>query len=73
MMDLRQRPGHLGIVITHVSESEIRAELQVNDTVMAPNGFLHAATVTFPLGTQQITVEAPQPERFLSALAASGL
>lgn len=38
-------PGHLGIVITHASESEIRAELQVNDTVMAPNGFLHAGTV----------------------------
>lgn len=38
-------PGHLGIVITHVSESEIRAALQVKDTVMAPNGFLHAGTV----------------------------
>lgn len=38
-------PGHLGIVITHASESEIRAELPINDTVMAPNGFLHAGTV----------------------------
>ncbi len=38
-------PGHLGIVITYASEAEIRAELQVNDTVMAPNGFLHAGTV----------------------------
>ena len=35
--------------------------------------FLHAATVTFPLGAQQIKVEAPQPERFVRALAACGL
>ena len=35
--------------------------------------FLHAATVTFPVGAQQITVEAPLPERFLAALAACGL
>jgi 1,4-dihydroxy-2-naphthoyl-CoA hydrolase len=38
-------PGHLGIIITHVGESEIRAELPVNETLMAPNGFLHAGTV----------------------------
>ena len=38
-------PGHLGIVITHASESEIRGELKINESVMAPNGFLHAGTV----------------------------
>lgn len=38
-------PGHLGIVITHVDASEIRAELAVNETLMAPNGYLHAGTV----------------------------
>jgi 1,4-dihydroxy-2-naphthoyl-CoA hydrolase len=38
-------PGHLGIVITHVGESEIRAELAVHETLMAPNGYLHAGTV----------------------------
>jgi len=38
-------PGHLGIVITHVSESEIRGEVAINETLMAPNGFLHAGTV----------------------------
>ena len=38
-------PGHLGIVITHVSGSEVRAELAVNEWHMAPNGFLHAGTV----------------------------
>jgi uncharacterized protein (TIGR00369 family) len=38
-------PGHLGIVITHVSESDVSAELAVNETHMAPNGFLHAGTV----------------------------
>ncbi|MBL0218661.1 MAG: RluA family pseudouridine synthase [Myxococcales bacterium] len=35
--------------------------------------FLHAATVTFPIGAQQITVEAPLPDRFKAALAACGL
>lgn len=38
-------PGHLGIVITHASAAEIRAELAVHETLMAPNGFLHAGTV----------------------------
>jgi uncharacterized protein (TIGR00369 family) len=38
-------PGHLGIVITHVSASEVRSELAVNRLLMAPNGFLHAGTV----------------------------
>ena len=38
-------PGHLGIVITHASTAEIRAELAVNEILMAPNGFLHAGTV----------------------------
>ena len=38
-------PGHLGIVITHVSPEEVRSELQVKKMHMAPNGFLHAGTV----------------------------
>jgi 1,4-dihydroxy-2-naphthoyl-CoA hydrolase len=38
-------PGHLGIVITHVSATETRAELPVGPSVMAPNGFLHAGSV----------------------------
>jgi uncharacterized protein (TIGR00369 family) len=38
-------PGHLGIVITHVSKTEVRAELPVQESGMAPNGFLHAGTV----------------------------
>ena len=38
-------PGLLGIVITQVSRSEVRAELAINETHMAPNGFLHAGTV----------------------------
>ena len=38
-------PGYLGIVITHVDETEVRAELPVNETLMAPNGFLHAGSV----------------------------
>jgi 1,4-dihydroxy-2-naphthoyl-CoA hydrolase len=48
--DLNQRgahnlPGHLGIVITHVSADEIRAEMPVITALMAPNGFLHAGSV----------------------------
>jgi 1,4-dihydroxy-2-naphthoyl-CoA hydrolase len=38
-------PGHLGIVITHAGEAEIRGELTISEAVMAPNGFLHAGTV----------------------------
>ena len=38
-------PAHLGIVITHVGSTEIRAELPVHPSLMAPNGFLHAASV----------------------------
>ena len=38
-------PGHLGIRITHVDAVEVRAELQINALLMAPNGFLHAGTV----------------------------
>jgi uncharacterized protein (TIGR00369 family) len=39
-------PGHLGIVITQGSAAaEVRAELQMKNALMAPNGFLHAASV----------------------------
>jgi 1,4-dihydroxy-2-naphthoyl-CoA hydrolase len=38
-------PGHLGIIVTHVDQSEVAAELAINETLMAPNGFLHAGTV----------------------------
>jgi 1,4-dihydroxy-2-naphthoyl-CoA hydrolase len=38
-------PGHLGIVITQVAESELNAELVINETLMAPNGYLHAGTI----------------------------
>jgi len=38
-------PGHLGIVITHVSVSEVRSELPVKMSLMAPNGFLHAGSI----------------------------
>jgi uncharacterized protein (TIGR00369 family) len=38
-------PGYLGIVITHSSTAEMRAELPVRTALMAPNGFLHAGTV----------------------------
>jgi 1,4-dihydroxy-2-naphthoyl-CoA hydrolase len=38
-------PGYLGIVITHVSSAEVRARVEVTQSLMAPNGFLHAGSV----------------------------
>ena len=38
-------PGHLGMVVTHVGKSEVRAELPVRASTMAPNGYLHAGSV----------------------------
>jgi len=38
-------PGLLGIVFTAVEQGEVRSELAVRQDLMAPNGFLHAATV----------------------------
>jgi 1,4-dihydroxy-2-naphthoyl-CoA hydrolase len=41
----RKLPGHLGIVITEVMQARVSGELPVVESVMAPNGFLHAGTV----------------------------
>jgi 1,4-dihydroxy-2-naphthoyl-CoA hydrolase len=38
-------PGYLGVVITEVSESRVVGELPVVESVMAPNGYLHAGTI----------------------------
>lgn len=38
-------PGHLGIVITVVNGREIKAELPIKPTLLAPNGYLHAGSV----------------------------
>ena len=38
-------PGHLGIVITHVGPSAVRAELALRGQLMAANGYLHAGSV----------------------------
>ena len=38
-------PGHLGVIVTHVGPNEVRAELEVRQPLMAPNGYLHAGTV----------------------------
>lgn len=38
-------PDLLGIVFTMVEPHEVRAELPVRQALMAPNGFLHAASV----------------------------
>ena len=38
-------PGLLGIVVTGVSNTEVRAEIEIKASHMAPNGFLHAGSV----------------------------
>lgn len=38
-------PGYLGISFTRISESEVKSELVVRKSLMAPNGYLHAGTV----------------------------
>jgi uncharacterized protein (TIGR00369 family) len=38
-------PGHLGLRITHIGAGEVRAEMPVQGTLMAPNGFLHAGSL----------------------------
>jgi 1,4-dihydroxy-2-naphthoyl-CoA hydrolase len=42
---VRKLPGHLGIVITEVSDTRVAGELPVVESVMAPNGYLHAGTI----------------------------
>ena len=41
----RYLPGYLGIVITYLSGPEIRSELALRQSHMAPNGYLHAGAV----------------------------
>lgn len=38
-------PGHLGLVVTQVGEGELHSELPVRQSLMAPNGYLHAGSV----------------------------
>ena len=38
-------PGLLGVSVVEVSQGRLRAELQVRQDLMSPNGFLHAGTV----------------------------
>lgn len=38
-------PGHLGVEIVTVSAELVESRLAVNRQVMAPNGYLHAASV----------------------------
>jgi 1,4-dihydroxy-2-naphthoyl-CoA hydrolase len=38
-------PGHLGVEILTVSAALVESRMSVQKTVMAPNGYLHAASV----------------------------
>jgi 1,4-dihydroxy-2-naphthoyl-CoA hydrolase len=45
--DLGERflPGHFGLRITEVSEGRMAGEMAIQPWMLAPNGFLHAASV----------------------------
>jgi uncharacterized protein (TIGR00369 family) len=38
-------PGRFGLVVTKIEEGRLEAELMLQPWMMAPNGFLHAASV----------------------------
>ncbi|NBO63831.1 MAG: PaaI family thioesterase [Acidobacteria bacterium] len=38
-------PGYLGVVVTRVDGTTVKAELEVRPQLLAPNGYLHAGTV----------------------------
>ena len=38
-------PGHLGLHVLAIDKSEVRAEMVVQPTLMAPNGYLHAGAL----------------------------
>ena len=38
-------PGHLGVEIITVSAALVESRMRVQKTVMAPNGYLHAASI----------------------------
>lgn len=38
-------PGRFGLVVTRIAEGALDAELEVEPWMLAPNGFLHAASV----------------------------
>ncbi len=44
-LGLDHLPEHLGIVVTEVGDGELHAELSIMPRLLAPNGFLHAASV----------------------------
>ena len=45
LLSIDRFPGHIGMVITQASVSEIRAEFPVRPYLMAPNGYLHAGSL----------------------------
>ncbi|MEO6928239.1 MAG: PaaI family thioesterase [Casimicrobiaceae bacterium] len=38
-------PGLLGFRVTHIEEGRLDAEIEIRPQILAPNGYLHAATV----------------------------
>jgi len=44
-LSLERFPATLGIVVTKVFTEEVRAEFEVRQSLLAPNGYLHAGSV----------------------------
>jgi uncharacterized protein (TIGR00369 family) len=44
-LSLERFPSMLGIVVTKVFTEEVRAEFEVRQSLLAPNGYLHAGSV----------------------------
>lgn len=38
-------PAHLGMTVTHIDGTEVRAEMPVAPHLLAPNGYLHAGAI----------------------------
>lgn len=41
----KKLPGYMGIIVTKVDKTEIRGQITIQESHMAPNGYLHAGTV----------------------------
>ena len=56
-------PGRFGLVVTRIAEGRLDAEVTLQPWMMAPNGFLHAASVLLLADTAPATRASPTCRR----------